>query len=56
MSAQVNGHNHVQITCNTLSTYHVQHIMLRATWYEGTAQVLSVTEFKLHLFDLYCIG
>ena len=36
---------------------HVQHIerlsrasvMLRATWYEGTAQLLSLTELKSHL-------
>ena len=32
---------HVQITCNTSSAYHVQHVVLRATWYEGTAQLLS---------------
>ena len=39
---------------------HVQHIqrlscasvMLRATWYEGTAQLLSLTELKSHLFEL----
>ena len=43
---------------------HVQHIerlshasvMLRATWYEGTAQLLSLTELKLHLVELYFIG
>ena len=43
---------------------HVQHIerlsrasvMLRATWYEGTAQLLSWTELKSHLFELYFIG
>ena len=37
---------------------HVQHIerlsrasvMLRATWYDGTAELLSSTEFKSHLF------
>ena len=42
---------------------HVQHIerlsrasvMLRATWYEGTAQLLSLTELKSHLFELYFI-
>ena len=42
---------------------HVQHIerlsresvMLRATWYEGTAQQLSLTELKSHLFELYFI-
>ena len=42
--------NHVQITCNTLSVYHVQHVVLRATWYEGTAQLLSFTELKSQLF------
>ena len=39
---------------------HVQHIerlsrasvMLRATLYEGTAQLLSLTELKSHLFEL----
>ena len=43
---------------------HVKHIerlshasvMLRATWYEGTAQLWSLTELKLHLFELYFIG
>ena len=30
--------------------------MLRATWYEGTAQLLSLTELKLHLVELYFIG
>ena len=43
---------------------HMQHIerlsrasvMLRATWYEGTAQLLSLTELKSHLFELYFIG
>ena len=31
----------------------VQHIMQRATWYKGTAQLLSLTEFKSHLFELF---
>ena len=43
---------------------HVQHnkrfsrasVMLRATWYEGTAQLLSLTELKSHLFELYFVG
>ena len=48
--------NRVQITCNTSSAYHVQHVVLRATWYEGTAQLLSLTELKLHLFKLYFVG
>ena len=43
------GRNRVQITCNTFSAYHV-HVKIRATWYEGTAQLLSVTELKSHLF------
>ena len=41
---------------------HVQHIerlsrarvMLGATWYEGTAHLLSLTELKSHLFELFC--
>ena len=48
--------NRVQITCNTSSAYHVQHVLLRATWYEETAQLLSLTELKSHLFELYFIG
>ena len=43
---------------------HVQHferlshasVMLRATWYEGTAQLLSLTELKSHLFEVYFSG
>ena len=42
--------------CNTSSAYHVQHVVLRATCYEGTAQLLSLTKLKLHLFELYLIG
>ena len=48
--------NRVQIICNTSSAYYVQHVMLRSTWYKGTAQPLSFTEFKWRLFDLYFIG
>ena len=48
--------NRLQITCNTSSAHHVQHVVLRATWYEGTAQLLSLTEFKSHLFELYFVG
>ena len=48
--------NRVQIMCNTSSAYHVQHVLLRGLWYEGTAQLLSLTEFKLHLFELYFMG
>ena len=31
--------------------YHMQHVMLCATWYKGAAQLLSLTEFKSHLFS-----
>ena len=31
-------------------------VVLRATWYEGTAQLLSLTELKSHLFELNFIG
>ena len=48
--------NHVQIVRNTSSAYHVEHAMLRATWYEETAQLLSLTELKSHLFELYLTG
>ena len=37
------GRNRVQITCSTSSAYHVQHVVLHATWYEGTAELLSLT-------------
>ena len=50
------GRNRVQITCNTSSAYHVQNVVLRATWYKGTAQLLSLTEFTSHLFQLHFIG
>ena len=43
-------HNCVQIRCSTSRAYHVQHVVLCATWYEGTAQLLSLTELKSHLF------
>ena len=50
------GRYRVQITCNTSSVYHVQHVVLRATWYEGTAQLLNLTEFKSNLFELHFVG
>ena len=50
------GRYHVQITCNTLSPYHVQHVMLYATWFEGTTQLLNLTELKSHLFELDFVG
>ena len=44
--------NHVQFI------EHLSHasFVLRAMRYEGTAQLLSLTEQKLHLFELYFIG
>ena len=50
------GSNCLQIMCNTSSAYHVQHVMLRTTWYEGTAQLLSLTQLKSHLFEIYFIA
>ena len=50
------GRNRVLTTRNTSSAYHVQHVNLLAMWYEGTAQLLSFTEFKSHLFEPYFIG
>ena len=50
------GCNRVQITFNTSSAYHMQHVVLRAAQYEGTAQLLSLTEMKSHLFELCFIG
>ena len=47
--AQKARHKRVQITCNTSGAYHVQHVVLHATWHEGTAQLLSLTEFKSYL-------
>ena len=56
MSAHVPGRSRVQITCNTSSAYQVQNVVLRATWYEGTAQMLSLTELKSHLFELILLA
>ena len=43
----------VQITCNTSSICHMQHVVLRATWYEGTAQLLSLTELKSCIYFIF---
>ena len=48
--------SHVQMTYNTSCAYHVQQVVLRAMWYEGTTKLLSSTEFKSLLFELYFIG
>ena len=45
--------NSVKITCNTSSAYDVRHVVFRATWYEGTAQLINLTAFKSHLSELY---
>ena len=55
---------YTQVAQAQLCANHVQHVkhlsrasvMLRATWYEGTAQLLSLTELQSHLFELYFIG
>ena len=47
------GHNRVQISCNTLSAYHAQHVMSHMLGYEGAATLLSLTELKLHLLLLF---
>ena len=47
------------IVCKSRATHRClsrASVMLRATWYEGTAQLLSLTELKSHLFELYFIG
>ena len=49
------GRNRMQITCNTPNASQVQHV-LHVTWYERTAQLLSLTEFKPHLFSLYLLA
>ena len=38
--------NHMQQS----RAYHMQHVKLPATWCEGPAQLLSLTELKWHLF------
>ena len=49
-------------TCNTSDTPCATHQTLTvsdmpyATWYEGTAQLLSLTVYKSHLLQLYFIG
>ena len=43
------GRNRVQITCNTSSANHVQHVVLRATWYEGTARLLRQSLNRIYL-------
>ena len=58
------SNTYAQVAQAQLCANHVQHIerlsrasvMLRATWYEGTAQLLSLTELRLHLFELYFVG
>ena len=58
------SNTYAQVARTQSCANHVQHIerfsrasvMLRAAWYEGTAQLLSFTELKSHLFELYFIG
>ena len=63
-SARTVTNTHAQVAQAQSCANHVQHIdhlsharvMLRATWYEGTAQLLSLTQLKSHLFELYFVG
>ena len=48
------GRNLVQITFNTSSAYFQR--VLRATWYEGTAQLFNLTESKSHVFELILLA
>ena len=57
------SNTYAQVARAQLCANHVQHIerlsrasvMLRASWFEGTAELLSLTELKSHLFELYFI-
>ena len=50
------------IVCKSLATHRalitcdMSCNMSYATWYEGTAELLSLTKLKSHLFELYFIG
>ena len=46
------------IVCKSRATHKalITCSMSCATWYEGTAQLLSSTELKSYLFELYSIG
>ena len=60
-SATTVSNTHTQVAQAQPCANHVQHIepwsrasvVLRATWYEGTAQLLSLTELKSHLSHLF---
>ena len=46
-----------QTVCKSCATHRALiTCMLCATWYKGTAQLLSLTELKSHLFELYFTG
>ena len=47
---------HVRSVATQRALITCKHVMLRAKWYEGTAQLWSLTELKLYLFELYFIG
>ena len=34
----------------------MQHVVVRVTWYEETAQLLSLTELKSHLFTFILLA
>ena len=44
------------IVCKSHATHRALITCNMVTWYEGTAQLLSLTKLKSHLFELYFIG
>ena len=48
------GRNRVQITCNTRSAFHVQHVLCHLVLRDSSA--ISLTEFTSHLFEPHFIG
>ena len=64
MTPRTVSNTHAQVAQAQLCANPVQHIerllrasvMLRATWYEGTAQLLRLTELKSHLFELILLA
>ena len=54
----VHSSGHGAIMCKLCATHQaiITRNTLCATWYEETAQLFSLTEFKSHLFELYFIG
>ena len=43
------GYHRREVMSNTSSTYHMQNVVILARWYEGTAQLLGLTEIN-HIY------